>query len=76
MERMELKLEAAREKQIEAQVKITDYAEKAEKAEKNAQLHSQQLATTNGGIADMGRAKVSTVSHQTRYHLHLHTCDE
>lgn len=59
IEKLQTKLETARDKHLEVQIKMNDYAEKAEKAERNAALQTQQLADTSGNLQNLGRSKVT-----------------
>ena len=58
VERLQTKLEAAQEKYIESNVKVSQLADRVERADYSTQLTSQQLHNQSGNVEALARSKV------------------
>ena len=58
VERLQTKLEAAQEKYIESNVKVSQLADRVERADYSSQLTSQQLHNQSGNVEALARSKV------------------
>ena len=62
IEKLQAKLEAAQEKYIESNAKLSQLADRVERADYSTQLTSQQLQNQSGNVEALARSKVNKLN--------------